>query len=120
MVDAEQEVHGANTLAWISSDPIDLVLTRTARVKTDSGAWETTTTDLPAQTFRMDRSSNQSIDVVTTVEGQSVPLAFRIVGSPTADVEEGDTFTIGDKQYSVTYVYRTTFTRVAAEVEYHG
>lgn len=119
-LDAETEVHRALTTAWVESEPVSIVLRR--EVETDDGAGGTkkAVQDLAAQTFRMDRSSNAGIRLVTTEAGTSVPESFRLVGPRGTDVEDGDDFEIDGRRFLVTHVHTISFERVAAEVEYRG
>ena len=119
-VDPEVEVHEALTEAWVASDPISVVLSRLVKLPTTSGGYTTTLQSLDAQSFRMDRSSQQSLSMVTTPDGTQVPLRFRLVGDPNADVEAGDTFELDGAKYEITFVARETFRRSVAEVEYRG
>lgn len=121
MVTTEQQVHERNTLAWIEADPVVLALTRT--IYADDGAGGRVRTGeivLPLQTMRIDRSTNMSIQFVTTPAGTEVPERFRLVGMPTADIASGDSFFLNGAFYQVTHVHRPTFGRVAAEAEYRG
>ena len=117
---SEAEIHAAVTDAWIVSDPVSLALTRETRVPDGAGGYTDTEVNLPPQTFRMDRSTNQSVQFVTAITGVSVPLRFRLVGQPDADIQDGDRFTIEGVDFEVTLVHRESFGRTAAEVERRG
>lgn len=117
----EEEVHRANTTAWIGSDPVDIVLTRTVQEPDGAGGFKPAApTDLPVQTFRMDRASMAGVRLVTTEAGTQVPDSFRIVGPPGTDVERGDDFVIDGSHFQVIFVSSERYERVAAEVEYRG
>lgn len=118
--DVEREIHEANTAAWINSDPVTVSMVRETRVSDGAGGWTRTEVTLAPQTFRVDRGSNASIQFVTAPSGTNVPIRFRLVGAPDADVAEGDTFVLDGDEYDVTYRHRDTFGRVAAEVERRG
>lgn len=117
----EAEVHRKVTDAWIRSKPIVVELVREQYA--DDGAGGTVKTGeitLQPQTFRIDMSTNQSVQFVTTSAGTQVPERFRIVGYPGADIKDNDKFKIDDVAFDVTHVHMITFERVAAEVERRG
>lgn len=94
------------TAAFIDTDPTDIVITRTrptTRTAT-GGTAKLTAAPLPPQRVKIiDQSGSSSPNVVgdRTVDGTENVQTVMVLGLPTLDVREGDTFDVGGFRYVV-------------------
>lgn len=116
---AELALQRILTNAFVAADEQPIVLVRKTKVQNAAGGWTTTSTPLPAQNIRMNPLQD-AVGQRTTADGKQVTPSYMLVCRHTADVERGDTFTIGGRRYEVVFVVENRQYQVKAEVAYLG
>lgn len=113
--------HRQQTIGLIDENPIDVVLTRRARVPDGQGGWiYDASTALPPQRVRIfPRRSAAVISDRAVPEGIEEIPEYVMVALPEADVSSADTFPYDGSTFRVSRVIRTAW-RVRAEVVRHA
>lgn len=114
-------IHLKQTDAFVAQRPVEIVLHRETKVPDGAGGWKTNAnTAIAAQTFRLVPIGRVgALSTRTTPDGRIVTPTMSLVGTPPKDVEELDTFSIGEDNYEVVFVSRLPEWRVTAEVIQH-
>lgn len=112
------EVAARSTKGFIDENPVELVLTRAARLRTTAGGWEDgELTDLTPQRVRLVAQTNRNR---LNPDGDVTVPAFVLVGLPGTDVAEGDIFSYQGNQYRVGRPVNGPAWAVRMEVFRHG
>lgn len=99
----ELQIHRMNTKAFIEADPLEIILYRQQRVRTDSGGFKDTHVPVAAQRFRLvpvDRMADQITELKTSV-GRVVKTPFHLLGEHDADMERWDMFKLNDVWFEI-------------------
>jgi len=119
----ELGVNRKNTEQFIKANPTSISLVRPNRTPNGKGGFtDGTPTDIDAQTFRIVPQQRAGI-ASRNVDGEKVSPVFVMIGRWDADVTSNDTFMLGGRNYSVTYVRgagQSTAYETWVEVVYGG
>jgi hypothetical protein len=106
------------TRAFIDAEPIDLALTRRPWIPDGAGGFKRgPATLLPALTLRL-VSPNTQLPMRRTVDGRDAQPIYTLLGMPTDDIQNGDTFTVDAVRYEVVFVQPKKLDALRAEVAY--
>jgi hypothetical protein len=93
------------TSAFIEENPTDLVITRPVREPDGAGGMrDLPPNDLPAQRVRVVPASPSASVEVRNTSGETVSLAYSLVGLPDCDVQPDDSMVIDGLRYEVAVV----------------
>lgn len=118
----ELNVMRKQTVLFIKQNPTSITLSRPTRVPNGKGGYTTTPVAQDPQTFRIIPQQRSGI-ASRNIDGEKVEPVFVMIGRWDADVNDNDTFTLGGRNYSVTYVRGaglTTAYETWVEVAYSG
>lgn len=106
--------------AFMNYDPLEIVLTRKAKVDTGAGGWKwAEPTNLEPQLFRMTPFKRRlGLGETNTPDGDITASQFLLMGKVGADVAKGDTFKVDNDNYIVVKVHPKELTRLMAVVEW--
>lgn len=106
------------TRAFIDAEPIDLALVRRPWIPDGAGGYKRgPVQNIPAQTLRL-VSPNTQLPLRRTVDGRDAQPIYTLIGMPTDDVSNGDTFLVDGIRYEVVFVQPKKFDALRAEVAY--
>ena len=108
--------------ALILADPIDIILTRRAKVPVPGGGWRfgpPAPLD-PQQVTIIPFKRRMSDALVGTELGEVVDLPYVVVGRHDLDIQRGDIFIYNGDKFEVKNVDLKTEVRTAAHVDYYG
>jgi hypothetical protein len=106
------------TRAFIDAEPIELAITRRPWISDGAGGFKRgPATAVPAQTLRL-VSPNTQLPLRRTVDGRDAQPVYTLVGMPTDDVQNGDTFLVDTVRYEVVFVQPKKLDALRAEVAY--
>lgn len=109
------------TEQFIKENPTSITLSRPVRTSNGKGGWTTVPTPQTPQTFRIIPQGNGVAS--KNVDGDSVAPVFVMIGRWDANVTAEDTFSLGGRNYNVSYVRGagiTTAYESWVEVVYSG
>jgi len=114
----QDDLHVAQTEFFIQQNPVDIEVTRVARIKDGKGGWkDDSPRTLPLQTVRKVGASFVTGSTnVTLPDGRILIPTAVVIAMPDADLLVKDKFAIDDKKFEVVKVDRDPPWRTQAQV----
>lgn len=102
----ELAVMRKQTSMFIKENPVDIVIQRGGtRTSDGAGGWVTSPGGaIPSQRVRLIPQQRGGALQSTNVDGERIQPEFVLIGEHDADVQTGDTFIMGGREYDITYV----------------
>jgi hypothetical protein len=106
------------TRAFIDAEPIVLALTRRPWISDGAGGYKRgPVQNIAAQSLRL-VSPNTQLPLRRTVDGRDAQPIYTLIGMPTDNVQNGDTFMVDAVRYEVVFVQPKKLDALRAEVAY--
>lgn len=112
-----------NVAAFIDADPVDVVFSRSTKIRTPAGGWvEGPRTPLPSpQRVRIIDSVRRFADTQVNTEAGNITLTAKVlIGFHDMDIKVGDDFTWNNAQWEVKAIKDDREERTVAAIDYYG
>lgn len=103
MESRELSVMRKQTEQFIKENPTSITVVRSVRVPNGKGGYTTNAVEQAPQTFRIIPQKGAGI-ASRNVDGEAIAPQFVLIGRWDANIGDSDSFHLGGRDYSVTYV----------------